>query len=171
MCSSSTFALAWSSSVTPWGNGCDESSSVSCAEVAACRAVAVIWRLAFFLHLDIPAAGFEPLAGPSLSLPSLICTNADEMVPVPGDDAIATAKKLAANEGLLVGVSGGGTMYAALEVAKKAPKGSVILAMLPDTGERYLSTPLFAEIAADMNDEELEIARSTPNFVLEPTAA
>ena len=84
---------------------------------------------------------------------------------------IATAKKLAANEGLLVGVSGGGTMYAALEVAKKAPKGSVILAMLPDTGERYLSTPLFAEIAADMNDEELEIARSTPNFVLEPTAA
>ena len=56
----------------------------------------------------------------------------------------------------------------ALETAKKAPKGSVILAMLPDTGERYLSTPLFADIPADMNDEELSIAKSTPSFQLIP---
>ena len=68
----------------------------------------------------------------------------DELFPVPGDAAVNTAKALAAKEGLLTGISGGGTMYAALETAKKAPKGSVILAMLPDTGERYLSTPLFA---------------------------
>ena len=84
------------------------------------------------------------------------------------DAAVNTAKALAAKEGLLTGISGGGTMYAALETAKKAPKGSVILAMLPDTGERYLSTPLFADIPADMNDEELSIAKSTPSFQLIP---
>ena len=59
-------------------------------------------------------------------------------------------------------------MWAALEVAKTALKGSVILAMLPDTGERYLSTPLFAEIGADMDEAELEIAKSTPSFQLIP---
>ena len=90
------------------------------------------------------------------------------VLPVPGPAAIATAKALAAKEGILTGISGGGTMYAALETAKTAPKGSVILAMLPDTGERYLSTPLFADVAADMNEEELEIAKSTPSFQLIP---
>ena len=92
----------------------------------------------------------------------------DELFPIPGDAAVATAKALAAKEGLLTGISGGGTMYAALETAKNAPKGSVILAMLPDTGERYLSTPLFADIPADMNDDELSIAKSTPSFQLIP---
>ncbi len=58
--------------------------------------------------------------------------------------------------------------WAALETAKKAPEGSVIRAMLPDTGERYLSTPLFAAIEADMNEAELEIAKSTPSFQLIP---
>ena len=61
-------------------------------------------------------------------------------------------------------------MWAAIETAKKAPEGSVIVAMLPDTGERYLSTPLFASIAADMNEEELEITKSTPGFQLLPEA-
>merc|ERR1712060_392462 len=93
-----------------------------------------------------------------------------ELLPIPAADAIATAKLLAAKEGILTGISGGGTMWAALETAKKAPEGSVILAMLPDTGERYLSTPLFAEIAADMNEAELEIAKSTPSFQLLPDA-
>jgi len=92
----------------------------------------------------------------------------EELMPIPAADAVATAKALAAKEGLLTGISGGGTMWAALETAKKAPKGSVILAMLPDTGERYLSTPLFAEIEADMNEAELEIAKSTPSFQLIP---
>ena len=55
-----------------------------------------------------------------------------------------------------------------METAKKAPEGSVIVAMLADTGERYLSTPLFANISAEMNEEELEIARSTPSWILEP---
>jgi cysteine synthase A len=92
----------------------------------------------------------------------------EELLPIPAASAIATSKLLAAKEGLLTGISGGGTMWAALETAKNAPEGSVILAMLPDTGERYLSTPLFADIAADMNDEELEIAKSTPSFQLIP---
>ena len=59
-------------------------------------------------------------------------------------------------------------MWAALQTAKAAPEGSVVLAMLPDTGERYLSTPLYTDIAADMSEEELEIAKSTPSFQLIP---
>ena len=78
----------------------------------------------------------------------------DVLLPIPAASAIATSKELAAKEGLLTGISGGGTMWAALETAKTAPKGSVILAMLPDTGERYLSTPLFADIEADMNEAD-----------------
>lgn len=94
----------------------------------------------------------------------------DVLMPIPAAGAISTSKALASKEGLLTGISGGGTMWAALETAKTAPKGSVILAMLPDTGERYLSTPLFAEIAADMDEAELEIAKSTPSFQLLPDA-
>ena len=94
----------------------------------------------------------------------------DVLLPIPAAGAISTSKALASKEGLLTGISGGGTMWAALETAKTAPKGSVILAMLPDTGERYLSTPLFAEIAADMDEAELEIAKSTPSFQLLPDA-
>lgn len=120
---------------------------------------------AFAAH---PIQGWTPDFIPQVLEKGMDLKLADEMVPVPGDEAIATAKALAANEGLLTGISGGGTMYAALEVAKKAPKGSVVLAMLPDTGERYLTTPLFASIDADMNEEELEIAKSTPSFQLLP---
>jgi len=92
----------------------------------------------------------------------------DEMVEIPDGAAVSTSQSLARNEGILTGISGGATMWAAVETAKKAPEGSVIVAMLPDTGERYLSTPLFASIGADMNEEELEIARSTPSWILEP---
>jgi cysteine synthase A len=67
----------------------------------------------------------------------------DLRLPVTDDAAIATARALAHKEGLFVGLSSGATFAAALDVARDAPKGSVILAMLPDTGERYLTTPLF----------------------------
>jgi cysteine synthase A len=67
----------------------------------------------------------------------------DDNVPVADEEAIASAKQLAQKEGLFVGISSGATFAAALKVAEKAPQGSVILAVLPDTGERYLSTPLF----------------------------
>jgi cysteine synthase len=93
---------------------------------------------------------------------------APELLPIPGGEAIRIAKALASMEGILTGISGGGTMWAALETARTAPSGSVILAMLPDTGERYLSTPLYADIEADMNEAELEIASSTPSFQLLP---
>jgi len=92
----------------------------------------------------------------------------DEYIQTPGPESIEVAQLLARNEGILTGISGGATVYAAIETAKKAPEGSVLLAMVPDTGERYLSTPLFANIEADMNEEELEIAKSTPNFQLLP---
>jgi cysteine synthase len=89
----------------------------------------------------------------------------DEIVGVAGADALAAARELARKEGVFCGISSGATFAAALDVAKRAPAGSRILAMLPDTGERYLSTPLFADIGDAMNDEEQAIADSalTPN--------
>src|SRR5512145_241111 len=72
---------------------------------------------------------------------------ADQILPVTDPEAMETARALAKQEGIFCGISCGGTFAAALKVAKDAPKGSVILAMLPDTGERYMSTPLFEGIA------------------------
>ena len=86
----------------------------------------------------------------------------DEVVGVAGQSAMDAARDLARREGILVGITGGATLAGALEVARKAPKGSTILCMLPDTGERYLSTPLFEDIGADMDEAELDISRSTP---------
>jgi cysteine synthase A len=77
----------------------------------------------------------------------------DEIVTVTDDEAIQTARSLAAKEGIFCGISSGATFAAALKVAQKAPQGSTILAMLPDTGERYLSTPLFEGIT-DASDAE-----------------
>jgi len=81
----------------------------------------------------------------------------DEVRPVDGVKGMAMAQHLAANEGILTGVSGGSTLLTAVEVANQAPEGSVLLVMLPDTGERYLSTPLFESIPAEMNDEEMAL--------------
>lgn len=79
----------------------------------------------------------------------------DEILPV--DDILArdTAQRLAKEEGMLVGISAGATLAAALKVAEKAPKGSVLLAMLPDTAERYLSTMLFENVIEGSDDEWL----------------
>jgi cysteine synthase A len=67
----------------------------------------------------------------------------DELMSVTDERAIEVSRELAAKEGIFTGISAGATLATALDVAKKATDGSVILAMLPDTGERYLSTPLF----------------------------
>ncbi len=88
----------------------------------------------------------------------------DELAPVPGDDALACARDLAQNEGIFCGISGGATFAAGLKIAQSAPAGSNILCMIPDTGERYLSTQLFADIAKEMTAEEMEISRSTANY-------
>lgn len=79
----------------------------------------------------------------------------DDLVPVTDDESIAVSRELAATEGIFTGISAGATLAAALIVAKKAPKGSVILAMLPDTGERYLSTPLFEGVNEGSDDDWL----------------
>ena len=79
----------------------------------------------------------------------------DELIPVTDDRAIEVAKLLASKEGLFVGISSGATLAAAFEVADKAAEGSVILAMLPDTGERYLSTPLFEGVDESSDDDWL----------------
>jgi cysteine synthase A len=82
----------------------------------------------------------------------------DQVITIAGPEAMKWSRELAQNEGIFVGTSSGATFAAALEVAKDAPKGATILCMLPDTGERYLSTPLFGDILAEMNEEELKIA-------------
>lgn len=86
----------------------------------------------------------------------------DALIPVSGADGMKWARELAAKEGILTGVSGGSTFAVARAIAETAAPGSVILAMLPDTAERYLSTPLFEPFGAEMNEDERAISRSTP---------
>ncbi|WP_395771688.1 cysteine synthase A [Arenimonas sp.] len=83
-------------------------------------------------------------------------TVADDNIPVDDIAARDTARRLAAEEGLFVGISAGATFAAALKVAETAPEDSVILAMLPDTGERYLSTFLFEGVNEGSDDEWLD---------------
>lgn len=80
----------------------------------------------------------------------------DELMTVSGDESIATAHKLAQKEGIFVGISAGATLAAGLRVAEQAAPGSVVLVMLPDTGERYLSTPLCADLEEGSDDAWLE---------------
>ena len=95
----------------------------------------------------------------------------DEIVPVEGNEALRLARELATKEGIFVGTSSGATLAAALHVARRSPEGSNIVCMLPDTGERYMSTPLFDGIAADMNELEIELSRSTPGYRFDVPAA
>jgi cysteine synthase A len=82
-------------------------------------------------------------------------TVVDRNIPIDDVTARDTARRLAAEEGVFVGLSAGATLAAALKVAEGAPDGSVILAMLPDTGERYLSTILFEGVNEGSDDEWL----------------
>ena len=88
----------------------------------------------------------------------------DERVAIPGPEGIKWARALAAKEGIFCGISAGSTFAVAMKEAEKAAAGSVILAMLPDTGERYLTTPMFEGVAEDMDDEEKKISASTPGY-------
>ncbi|HEX5093095.1 MAG TPA: pyridoxal-phosphate dependent enzyme [Burkholderiales bacterium] len=109
-----------------------------------------------------PMQGWTPDFIPKLTDDAVDMKAIDQLLSIAGPDAIRCSKDLAAKEGVFVGISSGGTFAGALKVAAEAPKGANILAMLPDTGERYLSTPLFADVPADMTEEELAISRSTP---------
>jgi cysteine synthase A len=88
----------------------------------------------------------------------------DERVAIPGPEGIKWARALAQKEGIFCGISAGSTFAVAMQIAGKAPQGSVILAMLPDTGERYLTTPMFEGVAEDMDEEEKKISKSTPGY-------
>ncbi|WP_170433362.1 PLP-dependent cysteine synthase family protein [Ruegeria arenilitoris] len=109
-----------------------------------------------------PIQGWTPDFIPYVLQEALDNAYYDELLPVAGADGITWSRRLAAEEGIFTGISGGSTFAIAMEVAKSAPDGSVMLVMLPDTGERYLSTPLFEGIAEDMTDEERAISMSTP---------
>ena len=88
----------------------------------------------------------------------------DDLIPIPGADGVAWAQKLAQKEGIMTGISGGSTFAIAMQIADKAEPGSVILCMLPDTSERYLSSPLFEGIPEDMSVEEAALSASTPGY-------
>ncbi len=113
-----------------------------------------------------PMQGWTPDFIPKLTGDAVDMGNIDRILPVANADAIRCSEDLAKKEGIFVGITSGATFAGALQVCKEAAKGATILCMLPDTGERYLSTPLFANVGTDMNDEELSISRSTPGSQL-----
>lgn len=111
-----------------------------------------------------PIQGWTPDFIPAVLQESVDHAYYDDLIPVVGADGIECAKQLARKEGIFTGISGGSTFAVSLKLAETAAPGSVILCMLPDTGERYLSTPLFEGIAEDMDDEERAISQSTPGY-------
>jgi len=111
-----------------------------------------------------PIQGWTPDFIPLILQESIDNNYFDELIPVPGPTGIEWAQKLATQEGIMTGVSGGSTFAIAMQVAEKAAPGSVILCMLPDTSERYLSSPLFEGIAEDMTEEETALSKSTPGY-------
>ena len=108
--------------------------------------------------------GWGPDFIPELVEDAVTAKLIDRIVPVNGAESLKLARELARKEGIFVGTSAGATLAGALTVCAGAAAGANILCMLPDTGERYLSTPLFADIPADMTEEEVAISRSTPNY-------
>jgi cysteine synthase A len=109
-----------------------------------------------------PIQGWSPDFIPKVIQEAVDGNYYDELLPVTGAEGVEAAKALAKKEGIITGISGGSTFAVARRVAEKAKPGSAILCMLPDTGERYLSTPLFESYGADMSEEELVISKSTP---------
>ncbi len=108
--------------------------------------------------------GWSPNFIPKLADDVISAKHIDGFIPVNGNVAMQTARDLAQKEGIFVGISAGATFAAALELAETVPDGTNILVMLPDTGERYLSTPLFDNVSNDMNEEEIAISTSTAGF-------
>jgi cysteine synthase A len=113
-----------------------------------------------------PLQGWSPDFIPKLTGDAVAMGLVNRIITVANAEAMQWSRRLAREEGILVGVSSGATFAGAIKLAADAPKGTTILAMLPDTGERYLSTGLFADIPAEMNEDELAIANSTPTAQL-----
>ena len=115
--------------------------------------------------------GWAPDFIPKLTEDAVAARLVDRILPVSGAAALRRTRELAQQEGIFCGISGGATLAGALELAATLPAGSTVLCMLPDTGERYLSTPLFEDVRAEMSADELAISRSTPGarFEAAPT--
>ncbi len=115
-----------------------------------------------------PLQGWSPDFIAKLTADAVDTKVVSQILRVENAEAMRWSKELARKEGIFVGITSGATFAAALRVCEEAPEGSTVLCMLPDTGERYLSTPLFADVSVDMTEEELEISRSTPGQWLQP---
>ncbi|WP_375202695.1 cysteine synthase A [Hyphococcus sp.] len=113
-----------------------------------------------------PIQGWSPDFIPKITSEAVEADVISQIVKTPAAEGMKWSRALAQREGIFTGISGGSTFAGAMEIAKNAPKGTTILAMLPDTGERYLSTPLFADVEAEMSAEEVEISQSTPGYQL-----
>ncbi len=114
-----------------------------------------------------PMQGWTPDFISQLTQDAVASELVDEVLTIPGPESLRLSRELARKEGIFVGISAGATLAGALKVAEAAAPGSNIVCMLPDTGERYLSTPLFGDIAADMDDEEKSLSASTPTAQLD----
>jgi cysteine synthase A len=108
--------------------------------------------------------GWSPDFIPALAEDAVGMNLIDRIVPISGTEALRLAVELARREGIFTGISGGATFSGALQVSESAPEGSTILCMLPDSGERYLTTTLFEDISEDMTEDEIQISRSTPGY-------
>jgi cysteine synthase A len=108
--------------------------------------------------------GWSPDFIPKIAQDAVAMKLVDQVMPINGGESLRLSRELAQKEGIFVGISAGATFSGALKVCETAPEGSTVLCMLPDTGERYLSTMLFADIPADMTQDEHAISRSTPNY-------
>jgi cysteine synthase A len=111
-----------------------------------------------------PMQGWTPDFIPKLTADAVGTDVIERLIQIPNADALRCARELARQEGIFVGISAGGTMAGALKLCEDIPARSTVLAMLPDTGERYLSTPLFADIEEDMTEEEAALSASTPGY-------
>jgi cysteine synthase A len=108
-----------------------------------------------------PIQGWSPDFIPKLTGDAVEMGLVHRVITVPGAEAMRWSRQLAQKEGIFVGVSAGATFAAAMQVCAEAPKGSTVLCMLPDTAERYFSTPLFGDIPPEMTEEEQAIAAGT----------
>ncbi len=113
-----------------------------------------------------PMQGWSPDFIPKITADAVDMGVIDRILTIPNADALRWSRELAQKEGIFVGITAGGSFAGAIRVCEEAPKGATVLCMLPDTAERYLTTPLFADVAVDMTDEEVEISQSTPGFHL-----
>jgi cysteine synthase A len=117
--------------------------------------------------------GWAPDFIPKLTEDAVAAKLVDRVLPIHGADAMRLAREAAQREGIFCGISAGATLAGGLQICRESPAGTTVLCMLPDTGERYLSTPLFDGVGVDMSDDELAISRSTPGcrFDAAPTPA